>query len=743
MKKTVLLLVIIVIIFSSIKIYGFSGENPFGMNLTVPEYWFDKDSTYSFSGDSVYRNIYKGMLDSAQTMGIVWWRAQYRFRWNDVEPIPGSFVFTDEDSIVKWTSDNRMHMLPVIGNTAKWAHHLGIPNSDSVYWTRYPPDDSYWSDYTKYIKAIVERYDGDGIDDVEIPNFIPIKYWQIMNEPYGYYFLGTQDQYEYMFVKTYEAIKEADPEAKVLGPCLTSINPKDSTYQGPLWWEYYDVNGDSIANEWYNPDIKCLHWQKRIKNFLDYTTEHSVDISDIILAHHLYHLNDSINYKYLQEVIDSLDIWYPGENIPVWITETGYKWHNSITIESTNIVFNPDIIDSNFVCEKTYWFDHSKPFRHVPLIDTVLTPGESIWVNTPTKVNKWYVFNGEYIISCDTSLHDTILFPNDTIHFLHHRFMINTLQNIIDTSYQYYDSCSLLTKTLETQDNYYTGFINRIFNNPSIANRLKIFFFDLTPTIRKSPNDTFPGNVYARIIKYTDGTIKLVKSHYMSSLTLFDYINGKHYAFYTLKDSITNPPLAICNAPVITNIEYENNLLKVYWQNNSFNSSANYVGVIDTINNDTISFRYISQFAESLITDTIIIPGWYKIRVSTYMQHDTAWYSDYETYYIGDTTSPYINIQIPLNPDIAGNYHTLHWQAYDTISAIKSQKLILDNDTTNLNKDVRQCQIQKGTYNGWYNILPTLEVEDYGRNFASDSDSISVALFDVCSLDFTIQLTIE
>ncbi|HID44067.1 MAG TPA: hypothetical protein EYP30_09930, partial [Archaeoglobaceae archaeon] len=55
------------------------------------------------------------------------------------------------------------------------------------------------TDYKNFIRRLVERYDGDGIDDM--PSLeIPIKYWEIlnepeMNEPHLTFYKGTPDRY--------------------------------------------------------------------------------------------------------------------------------------------------------------------------------------------------------------------------------------------------------------------------------------------------------------------------------------------------------------------------------------------------------------------------------------------------------------------------------------------------------------------------------------------------------------------
>ncbi len=77
-----------------------------------------------------------------------------------------------------------------------------------------------WNAYLTWVKALVERYDGDGVND--LPGLtIPIKYYEILNEPdlnadHLDFYQGTSADYAKLLIKTSEAIKQTDSEAQVL-----------------------------------------------------------------------------------------------------------------------------------------------------------------------------------------------------------------------------------------------------------------------------------------------------------------------------------------------------------------------------------------------------------------------------------------------------------------------------------------------------------------------------------------------
>lgn len=83
--------------------------------------------------------------------------------------------------------------------------------------------------YRAFVTAAVERYDGDGIDDLPGTR---VKYWQVMNEPVG--LIGRElldvDTYVEAVDQTWRAMAAADPEARLvlgdLGPHLRDVLPR-------------------------------------------------------------------------------------------------------------------------------------------------------------------------------------------------------------------------------------------------------------------------------------------------------------------------------------------------------------------------------------------------------------------------------------------------------------------------------------------------------------------------------------
>ncbi len=128
---------------------------------------------------------------------------KYPFRWGEIEATQNNFNWDLPDYIVQKSQENNFGFVGNIRIDDRWA-------------TGYVPND--WQHYKSFVKKVVERYDGDGVDDMPgLTN--PIKYWEIENEPSlkldGNWLIQPEKYFE-LLKNGYNSIKEADNEAKVL-----------------------------------------------------------------------------------------------------------------------------------------------------------------------------------------------------------------------------------------------------------------------------------------------------------------------------------------------------------------------------------------------------------------------------------------------------------------------------------------------------------------------------------------------
>ena len=149
-----------------------------------------------------------------------------------------------------------------------------------IYLPRYRCNPNDWDAYQEWVKALVERYDGDGVDDMPDLKY-GIKHWEAMNEPdlgvpnedpeqqkeedpeededsLDFYMQGYKAYYK-LLKKTHNAVKEADPEAKVLIAGAAGGSDQFLGFYENIFKKYkkaknyFDIgNVHCISNDYYN-----------------------------------------------------------------------------------------------------------------------------------------------------------------------------------------------------------------------------------------------------------------------------------------------------------------------------------------------------------------------------------------------------------------------------------------------------------------------------------------------------------
>jgi hypothetical protein len=146
-----------------------------------------------------------------QTLNASWVRVEVD--WNRIEPTnrtPDEFVWGAADRAVAASIEDGLNMIATVGYNPDWA----TPHVQG------PIDPDHLDDFADFLNALVERYDGDGVDDD--PCGRVVRHWELYNEPDG----GSKPgdvrwgnfgaEYAEMLAVAYPAIKAADPRAKVL-----------------------------------------------------------------------------------------------------------------------------------------------------------------------------------------------------------------------------------------------------------------------------------------------------------------------------------------------------------------------------------------------------------------------------------------------------------------------------------------------------------------------------------------------
>ncbi len=147
------------------------------------------------------------------------------FWWDAIETAPGVFDWSSTDQEVQFWNKENQAMLVTIWPFAQWDQvkcHASEPKVNDPF-----SDQQIWlssvcnvESFQRFVTALVERYDGDGTDDM--PGLThPIKAWEIGNEPDTQtgdqiFFQSGPFAYAEILRLAYESIKAADADASVL-----------------------------------------------------------------------------------------------------------------------------------------------------------------------------------------------------------------------------------------------------------------------------------------------------------------------------------------------------------------------------------------------------------------------------------------------------------------------------------------------------------------------------------------------
>ena len=156
-------------------------DSPFGMGIYLGQRW---------AADQMEKPA-----QIAQSIGVKWMRDE--FNWGHVEPRKDEWHFERFDASVDMAT---RHGISIFGLLCYWSPWAKPHTPEGI------------QDYCHYVKTIVNRYKDR------------VHYWEIWNEPNIFFWTGTIEQYAELMKAGYDAIKEADPNATVIGCCTAGTD---------------------------------------------------------------------------------------------------------------------------------------------------------------------------------------------------------------------------------------------------------------------------------------------------------------------------------------------------------------------------------------------------------------------------------------------------------------------------------------------------------------------------------------
>lgn len=222
------------------------------------------------------------IMRAAEAAGVEWGREQ--FNWDILEPTDDEFSWTVYDAVIDKYEEHDIKPLGLLTYSSQWAS--SNPGSDDFEF--YYPDINAWEDY---VGTVAEHYKGR------------VDHWEIWNEPnLESFWKSDVEQYATHFAVAVDAIKEVNPDAKVV---LGGLSGTDADFLNELYGQLNDKS---------DIDIVAIHPYRVLNDNFNYAPEQSVaGLNSLFID--LYNIKAVINRN-------------GQKGTPIWITETGWTTYD-------------------------------------------------------------------------------------------------------------------------------------------------------------------------------------------------------------------------------------------------------------------------------------------------------------------------------------------------------------------------------------------------------------------------------
>jgi hypothetical protein len=240
MKKIIIIIsVLAIVILGLFWIYSkdtsknLSGENKNSSKVKIPI-----DGKFGF-----LRNAFDMEIEKTEDTGATWLRPNFGyFVWGVMQKDESAPIdFSQTDGLVNQAQKRGLNLSLTLFPFADWDQKVNgekckvsendemLPRSKGGFTTPglpyYRCNPNNWTAYKKWLTAVVERYDGDGQEDMRGLQF-PILHYEIGNEPDltkdprsdggMVFYIGTPENYAELLQKSYGTIKLANNNVQVL-----------------------------------------------------------------------------------------------------------------------------------------------------------------------------------------------------------------------------------------------------------------------------------------------------------------------------------------------------------------------------------------------------------------------------------------------------------------------------------------------------------------------------------------------
>ena len=156
------------------------------------------------------------------------------FVWNNIEKEKGIFSWDKADKYVTYAQNHNQTTIATIWPYSNWEQKsCKRKKGRSPFgkrFAKYLSKPCSMENYKRFLLALVDRYDGDGQNDM--PGLIkPIIYWEIMNEPeFKMFFKGTEDEFVEIFNFSSKLIKSKQKDAVIIMAGAAGMFPESKKF---------------------------------------------------------------------------------------------------------------------------------------------------------------------------------------------------------------------------------------------------------------------------------------------------------------------------------------------------------------------------------------------------------------------------------------------------------------------------------------------------------------------------------
>jgi hypothetical protein len=183
------------------------------------------------------------------------------FIWNHIEKEKGKFTWEEADKYVVYAQEHHQTILATIWPHANWEQksckRKKAKSPFGKKFTKYLSKPCSMDDYKVFLIKLVDRYDGDGSNDM--PGLTkPIIYWDIMNEPeFKMFFKGNKEDFIEIFNFSSKVIKEKQKEAVIVMAGAAGMFPENKKYWKSVLPKIKDNFDIANIHHISGPDGKC------------------------------------------------------------------------------------------------------------------------------------------------------------------------------------------------------------------------------------------------------------------------------------------------------------------------------------------------------------------------------------------------------------------------------------------------------------------------------------------------------